>query len=130
MPINPRRQRHFKKVLTFIILFLALGMCLIFLNLLISLRKPLYLSPLGKTNADTVSLEKLLKKSSIPFTEVILSGNFYSISLQNSGKVRISQDKDFTRQVTSLQRILRELTIEGKSFKVIDFRFSEPTISF
>jgi len=44
----------------------------------------------------------------------------------------LGNSADFVKgqQIASLQRILRALTIEGKSFKNIDFRFKEPIISF
>jgi hypothetical protein len=54
----------------------------------------------------------------------------YSVNIPNNGQVILSGDKDINSQIASLQRILIQLTIEGKTFKNIDFRFSEPTISF
>jgi len=85
---------------------------------------------MGKANTDLTSVEKILKKNNISFSKVALSNNSYLVDIQNNGQVRFSQNKDINKQIASLQRILIQLTIEGKSFKSIDFRFSEPIISF
>jgi len=85
---------------------------------------------MGKTNVDLVFVEKKLKDKDILFSQVSLSDNSYLIDIQNNGQVRLSLDKDIDKQIASLQRILIQLTIEGKLFKSIDFRFSEPIVSF
>jgi hypothetical protein len=108
----------------------VLGLALFLLNFFIALRNPLFVSPIGKINTNGVLVGKLLKDNRIQFSAIIQESNYYLINIQNNGQVKISQDKDIVEQITSLQRILRELTIEGKPFKSIDFRFSEPIISF
>lgn len=131
MSINPRAQRHFKKkITTYIILVVALSLAIFLVNFSVSLRNSLFVSPIGKVNTDIALVEKFLKDNRIQFSEIIQQGNYYVINIRNNGQVKISQDKDLSEQITSLQRILRELTIEGKPFKSIDFRFSEPIISF
>ncbi len=86
---------------------------------------------MGKNNIDTKKVEKILRDKSILFSQVlILSDLSYGINIQNNGQVRLSSKKDIIYQITSLQRILKQLTIEGKPFKSIDFRFEEPIISF
>lgn len=92
--------------------------------------KPLFLSPIGENNNDTKKIEKILKNNNISFSQVSLADSYYEIIISNNGQVKISLKKDIDKQITSLQRILRELTIEGKSFKSIDFRFEEPIVSF
>jgi hypothetical protein len=92
--------------------------------------EPLFISPIGKANTDLIRVEKILKDNKILFSKVTLSDYSYLVDIQNNGQVRLSQDKDINKQIASLQRILIQLTIEGKSFKSIDFRFSEPIISF
>ncbi|MDP2637855.1 MAG: hypothetical protein Q8P26_02245 [Candidatus Levybacteria bacterium] len=65
------------------------------------------------------------------FSEVVVLGDSsYIVSFPKSGQARLSSQKDIGEQVSSLQRILRQLTIEGKSFENIDFRFKEPVVSF
>ena len=77
-----------------------------------------------------VSVEKILKDNNIAFSAVTALDSSYSVNIPNNGQVILSGDKDINSQIASLQRILIQLTIEGKTFKNIDFRFSEPTISF
>lgn len=131
MSINPRRQKHLKRKISFYILFLGvLGGFFFLVNILITSGKPLYISPIGKINTDLTRVEKILKDNNISFSSVTLLDDSYLINVSNSGQIRLSQKKDAGRQISSLQRILVQLTIEGKPFKGIDFRFSEPIISF
>jgi len=129
---KPRRQRNLKrKILVCILLLGALGLVAFCLNTFLLFGKPLFISPLSKANTpDLVSVEKILKDKNISYTEVTSSNNSYLVSIQDNGQVILSQEKDISSQIASLQRILLQLTIEGKPFKGIDFRFLEPTISF
>lgn len=129
--MNLRRQNNFnKKIAAYILLLGILGACAFFLNTFFVLGKPLFISPIGKISVDAVAVEKILRDDNIQFSEVTMDNNSYLISISNNGQVRLSLDKDIKEQISSLQRILKELTIEGKSFKMIDFRFLEPIVSF
>ena len=79
---------------------------------------------------DLNTVRKDLKDQNIPFSSVAISDYSYLVNIQNNGQVILSQNKDIEKQIASLQRILIQLTIEGKTFKSVDFRFVEPTISF
>lgn len=128
---NPRRQKHFKiKFTAYILLLGILGITVFFLNTFILSKRPLFISPIGEMSVNLASVEKILKKNNISFFNVALSEDSYLVNISNSGQVRLSQNKDIERQISSLQRILLQLTIEGKPFKSIDFRFSGPIISF
>ena len=128
---NPRRHKHFKRKFAVYILSLgAIAVSLFFLNVFFVSKRPLFISPVVKTNEDKTHIEKLLKDNKILFSKVTISDYCYLIDIQNNGQVRLVQNKDINQQIASLQRILIQLTIEGKSFKSIDFRFSEPIISF
>jgi hypothetical protein len=108
-----------------------LGLLIFFINFLLTSRNSSFISPIGKNNTDRNKVEKILKDNDILFSQVfILSDLSYGVNISNNGQVRLSSQKDIIQQITSLQRILRELTIEGKPFKNIDFRFEEPIISF
>lgn len=86
---------------------------------------------MGKNNIDAENVQKVLKDNNILVSRVlVLSDLSYEVTIPNNGQVRLSSQKNINKQITSLQRILRELTIEGKQFKSIDFRFDEPIISF
>jgi hypothetical protein len=131
MSINPRQRKNSKKKFAAYILLLGiLGAFLYFLNAYFVSKQPLFISPMGQISAGKFSVEKILKKKNISFLEVVLSENFYLVKINNNGQVILSGNKDLEKQISSLQRILNQLTIEGKSFKTIDFRFSEPVLSF
>ena len=129
---NPRGRKSFKKKLTgYILLLIILGLIIFFINLVFLSRNPLFISPMGESNIDSYKVEKILKDNNILVSRVlVLSDSSYLIIIPNNGQVRFSSQKDINSQISSLQRILRELTIEGKPFKNMDFRFDEPIISF
>lgn len=129
---KPRRQRrNFRKKITFyIFLLVLLGGGLFFLNVIFLSQNPLFISPLGKNNIDIGYIGKLLKNKNIKFLDIVFSNSSYLFTIPNQGQIRLSTQKNIEEQVSSLQRILRELTIEGKPFKSIDFRFNEPVVSF
>ncbi len=129
---NPRGRKSFKKKLTgYILLLTILGFVIFFINLVFLSGNPLFVSPMGESNINANKVEKILKDNNILFSQVlVLSDSSYLISIPNNGQVRFSSQKDINKQISSLQIILRELTIEGKPFKSMDFRFDEPIISF
>jgi hypothetical protein len=131
MSINPRKLKYFKrKFAAYIVLLGILGGAIFVLNTFFTSSEPLFISPIGKTNIDLAFVEKILKDKNILFSQASLSDYSYLINIQNNGQVRLSQNKDVDKQISSLQKILRELTIEGRSFKSIDFRFEEPIVAF
>ena len=131
MSMNLKRQKHLKKKIAAVFLLLViLGVSAFFFNTFFISSKPLFISPIGKVNNNAEKVKEILKKNNISFSEVTSSDNLCIINISNNGQVKISLDKDINQQISSLQRILKELTIEGKSFKDIDFRFEEPVISF
>jgi len=50
--------------------------------------------------------------------------------MQNNAQVFLSTQKDLSQEIASLQLTIAHLTIEGKSFSRLDFRFDRPIISF
>ncbi len=127
---NPRKQRSFKKKLTAYVFLLALFSASFLLYSFLGKQRT-FISPIGQNNTDIIKVERLLKEKNILFSQVLaLSDSSYSVSIPNNGKIRLSSQKNIDKQISSLQRILRELTIEGKPFKSIDFRFEKPTVSF
>jgi hypothetical protein len=126
-----KRRRSFKKkLLTFILVVGIFGVLVFFLNTILILRSSSYISPIGGSAINKTTVEKTLKENNVPFISIASMGNFFLINIKDNGQIKLSGNKDIYKQVTSLQRILRELTIEGKQFKSIDFRFSEPIITF
>ncbi|OGH24833.1 MAG: hypothetical protein A3B47_00055 [Candidatus Levybacteria bacterium RIFCSPLOWO2_01_FULL_39_24] len=129
--MNPRQQKNLKrKFAAYILLLGILGFIAFFLNTFFVSGKPLFISPVGKININRAEVEKILKNNHVSFSKIISENNSYLVDISNNGQVRLSLDKDIGQQISSLQRILIQLTIEGKPFKSIDFRFAEPIISF
>ena len=129
---KPRGRKSFKTKLTgYILLLTILSFAILLINSLLLSGKPLFVSPMGKNNVDTKKVEKILKDNNILFSQVLaLSDSSYRVIILNNGQVKLSSKKDIIHQIASLQRILIQLTIEGKPFESIDFRFEEPIISF
>ncbi len=91
------------------------------------------LSPLAQqiSNQRHDQLQGELEKYNIPFTRVdISSDSSYLVTLNDGSQVIISTDKNIENQISSLQLILSRLTIEGKRFKSLDFRYDKPVIVF
>lgn len=128
---RPKRRKIPKKriVIFFIILIFSIA-CLCLVNLFYTYKKPLFISPLGETFTDLSLVKKILKENKIEYTSIVFSDYSYLITTQDDGQIKLSQDKDIVKQVSSLQKILHELTIEGKAYKSIDLRFSEPVVAF
>jgi hypothetical protein len=82
-------------------------------------------------NENRNQINDLLQKSGIPFASVE-NGNdsTYLVNLKDGGQVIIAQDKNVQNQISSLQLILSRLTIEGKRFKSLDFRYDKPVVLF
>jgi hypothetical protein len=79
----------------------------------------------------TFSIERILKKKNIAFVKVAeASESAFFITLPNSTQVVMTKQKNIERQVSSLQFILKRLTIEGKAIKNIDLRFDSPVVVF
>lgn len=96
------------------------------------------LSPLGsdivsvsnsKSDKFYNDLIKSLKSKHITFISVSkLSDSSYKVILTNNKEVIFEGRLKVDKQVSSLQLIQNRLTIEGKDFKKLDFRFSNPVI--
>jgi hypothetical protein len=77
------------------------------------------------------NLEKILKENKITYTSVFkLQYTSYMIKLSNGSQVIISSQKDINKEISSLQFILKRLTMEGKEFTKLDLRFDKPVITF
>lgn len=73
-----------------------------------------------------VSLQHKVKLATIS----AISQTSATASLSQGGNVIFSLEKPLDQQMSSLQLIISRLTIEGKGFTRIDFRFNDPVISF
>lgn len=119
---------------------LILSTCLLVFGSLLYLfylrEKPILISPVPTSNktvpfrktTQIEDLRNLLVKFSIPFLSISKSKDAYKIDLGSGVSVFVTLEKDLKLQVSSLQSILKQLTIEGKVVKSIDFRFDKPII--
>lgn len=82
-------------------------------------------------STSTKELETLLKKHAVPFSTVSESSeSALLIRLETGEEILLSPNKSLEPQISSLQLILSRLTIEGKRFLRLDFRFEKPVIVF
>lgn len=76
-------------------------------------------------------VERALKKKNIAFVSVAeASESAFFVTLPSNTQVVMSKQKNIERQASSLQFILKRLTIEGKAIKLIDLRFDSPVVVF
>lgn len=118
-------------------LFLAtFALCVIFFAFFIMSHFRL-ISPLTK-NMQRISddgsvdiVKNLCQADHIPCISVSnLSDGSVQIILDSGAVVILSVKKDFKNQLASLQQALSQLTIKGKQFKKLDFRFANSVIEF
>lgn len=75
------------------------------------------------------NLKNLLALKNISFSSISIStDSAYLVKLSSDEEVIFSSKHNLDMQVSSLQLILSRLTIEGKKFIKLDFRFDKPII--
>lgn len=97
-----------------------------------------YISPLarnpGKLSTSiagqkTQEITNLLKSLHVDYSKVSsLDMTTFEVILPDGGKVILTSQKDLSQQVSSLQLIIGRLTMEGKHFSRLDFRYAKPVI--
>lgn len=93
-------------------------------------------SPLSQKSPNSNSSDLTLSQvksfcdsKKIPCKNITQNSDTITITLDNDSIILLSLKKDIKSQLTSLQATLSDLTIEGKQFKVLDFRFEKPFIT-
>ncbi len=139
-----RRKLYGKKkyILAALFIFLVIPAAIISYTLLSNSTRPLFISPLpflkeitmsASSNSEAVKdkIAAELAKKHLAYTRIdTVAENSYSIQLSDGPLIIITQNKDISSQITSLQVIYNRLTMEGKRFKKLDLRFSKPVITF
>ncbi len=93
-------------------------------------------SPLAKslTGNNTFSIaahmEDLCVKYTIHCTNINIQNDTATVSLDPGEQVLFSLHRDVSKQFASLQLTIGHLTIEGKRFSRLDFRFDNPVITY
>jgi len=110
---------------------------LLFLNLILIytafFEKPKdVISPMSKNQISSSQVvEKKIKDSGIRYTSFSTEKDLsYKLILDSKGEVIFDSHKDIDEQLSSLQLILKQLKIEGKALKRLDFRYQKPIINF
>lgn len=116
----------------------TVGVVLVLAGLFVQKEEPLFLSPLpdknsqskqNSTTAISTEAKDLLKKKQIEFSSLSeAKGKSYVITLKDGGEVIVTDEKDLDGQLASLQRIVAQLTMEGKKLKRLDLRFDRPIL--
>lgn len=137
MSITKRKLKNnfFSQIKIFISVLLGIvlvSLIIYFSFLLFFPKNNKFVSPLSQNSGSKNNqVEQLLDKENIPFSSVETEpDSSYLITLKDGGKVLLSQNKNVQNQISSLQLILSRLTIEGKRFKNLDFRYDKPVIEF
>lgn len=122
-----------KKRLGLALISLGLFAVASFLFYVVFLDKPdPIISPLSKDQTTQVSkIQKLLSEKRIEYEEVGTNKDLnYVIRLTSDQEAIIDPNKNIEEQLSSLQLVLRQLKIEGKTFRRLDFRYQKPVITF
>lgn len=82
------------------------------------------------TDKDVYEVKKFCGEQKLTCSSIVISGKSIIITLPTDAQIFLSAEKDLSQQLSSLQLTLNQLTIEGKQFKKLDFRFDKITISF
>lgn len=139
--IQQRKWRTFLRKLSFFALLCLISfvICLgIWLPALWQ-KRPL-LTPLGTIAASAINdsqsqimvgkVEALCGKYHVAFDSVsVASDSSILVNVKDNGQAILSSKKDLENQVASLQLTISNLTIEGKRFDTLDFRFERPVIT-
>jgi hypothetical protein len=130
--IRIKKRRNWK-VLYFLIGSLFVSILLLFAGYYLNLYYPDILSPLARERFyGTLKIEQALTKANIKFIKVARQNKdlSFEVILSEQEEVIFSSKKDIQSQIASLQLITKRLTIEGKRFKSLDFRYDKPLIVF
>lgn len=77
-----------------------------------------------------MEIKILMQQKNVPTVSIEqVSDTSYKVVLSEGEEVYLSSKKSLAEQISSLQRILSRLTIEGKHFVRLDVRFDKPVIT-
>jgi hypothetical protein len=134
-----QRRRLLKKEQLKVRIKLVFAICVVLLITVIGLEFLYFnfanvsvISPLAKNKTSNLAnLESKLSQAKIPFIGAsVNSDGSFAVQLLGGGEVILSSKKEIGSQLSSLQLMLKGLTIEGKKLKILDFRFDNPVVSF
>ncbi len=142
---NKRRSRFFiRKLIIYIISFFGIFLFCLGLLFLFTRQQKLLLNPVKfavtqiqnavnyiNTDVAVNQTKSLLDKHNIAYKSVTVNKqNDIVVELDSSGEAILSPGKDLPTQIASLQVTIAHLTIIGKRFVRLDFRFERPVVLF
>lgn len=127
-----------KKVLFLSLISGAVGVLCIVIGIFVLEHEPTFISPLpflrslgftSDQDTEKKQIESFLKDHSIDYKDVVPMGKTtYSVRTKEGGTAYLTKNKAIPEQLSSLQRILSRLTMEGKKFSRLDLRYDKPVI--
>ncbi|CAN5125565.1 hypothetical protein BH09PAT1_BH09PAT1_2640 [soil metagenome] len=133
-----QKQLTKKRILLLSMMSGGAGLLFIVIGVVVLRHEPTFISPLpflrslGLANdqdGDKKTIETFLKQNTISYKNVTVSGkSTYIIITDGGGTAYLTNTKDISVQLSSLQRILSRLTMEGKKFSRLDLRYDKPVI--
>lgn len=129
--VTKRRNRQ----LLYLIVFTVTLSSLSALTSYLLIKQPVIISPLAgavlsaSDDSSKTILQELAKQNIHPIG-IVEQSDQITIKLSSTEEVLIVPNKDIASQLSSLQLILRQLTMEGKHFSRLDLRFDKPVITF
>jgi len=138
-----RRVKRIVNLIFFLLFIFIVTICVLFLSSLLFLKKTrAVITPLGilKNNPiinsntsiqQSSDLQKIFDTYHLSFSNVSIgTDSAMHVALSDGREIIFSKNKQLDSQLASLQLIMNRLTIEGKHFIRIDFRFDDPVITF
>ncbi len=116
------------------LIFVFIGLIMIITSLFFAafLEKPAPIAtPISKNQTTQyLKVEKILKDKHINYKTLDIQDDLsYKLVLNHNEEIFLDSKKDVAGQLSSLQLILSQLKIEGKTFRRLDFRFEKPVIA-
>lgn len=134
--IQKRKTRNFlRKISISLILFGLTFVSCFSLFWYSTSHQTLLISPLGtKDSGNTqntliVQVQDFCWQQKLSCIQITPQDGSILITLSNSAQIILSTQKSITQQLSSLQLTINQLTIEGKQFKKLDFRFDKIVVS-
>ncbi len=129
-----RLKARLKTLFVMVLLFIAtIAVCSVVFALVHT--KTTLLSPIFVQTASPVNAIALVKsvcqRDNIACLHITTrDATSLQITLDNGSVVYIATTKDIVSQLASLQQVISQLTIRGKQFKTLDFRFDHIIMTF
>lgn len=133
-----QKQYTKKRILLLSLLSGVIGMVCIGIGYVVLIHEPAFISPLpflrslglaSDQDNGQKTIATFLKDHSIDYKDITQSGtSTYIVKTNDGGSVYMTKNKNVPEQLSSLQRIVSRLTMEGKKFSRLDLRYDKPVI--